>query len=95
LSLRALLFGEAQGRVVVSTPDPAAVQQFALRHGVPFHRIGTVGAPGGDVVFTVGPSSWRTPIGRLTTAYHDAIPRLMSKVAISTDEAVLVLSGDV
>ena len=93
LSRRALLFGEAQGRIVVSTPDPAAVRQFAVRQGVPFHRIGTIGAPGGEVVLTVGADRWRAPIERFSTAYHEAIPRLMSKVAISTDEAVLAPSG--
>src|SRR5512132_1836343 len=44
LPRRALLFGEAQGRVVVSTPDAAAVLAIASRHGVPARAIGEVTA---------------------------------------------------
>ena len=94
LPLRALLFGEAQGRVVVSTPDPLAVVQLAAAHGVPGRAIGIVGESNGDVVIQVGASAWRTPVEQLAESYHEAIPRLMAKVAISTDEAALVASGD-
>src|SRR3970040_2490277 len=54
LQLRALFFGEAHGRVIVSTPDPAAVLAIAGRHGVPGAEIGTVGGVDGSLVFTVG-----------------------------------------
>ena len=91
---RALLFGEAQGRVVVSTPDPAAVLAIAGRHGVPAQEIGTVGEPGGSLVISVAKERYETPIGRLMVAYHGAIPAMMSKVATSTDEAA-ELAGSV
>jgi phosphoribosylformylglycinamidine synthase len=94
LPLRALLFGEAQGRAVVSTPDAASVLQIASEHGVPAWQVGTVGSAGGDAVLTVGRGQWRAPIARLATAFHDAIPRLMTQVAAATDEAVLAASGD-
>jgi phosphoribosylformylglycinamidine synthase len=94
LSVRALLFGEAQGRVVVSTPDPAAVLHFAQKHGVPARQVGTVGPRGGEFIVAVGASQWRTPIARLAEAFHEAIPRLMTRVAISTDEAALAVPGD-
>lgn len=86
LPLRALLFGEAQGRVVVSTPDPAAVLAIALRHGVPATEIGTVGDAGGTLVVTVGTRRFESPVSRLVAAYHGAIPAMMSKVATATDE---------
>ncbi|MGQ0647125.1 MAG: phosphoribosylformylglycinamidine synthase subunit PurL [Gemmatimonadaceae bacterium] len=94
LRLRALLFGEAQGRAIVSTSEPASVLATASRHGVPAWQIGTVGAVGGDYVLTVGMTQWRTPMARLAAAYHEAIPRLMTKVAIATDEVALATSGD-
>jgi len=86
LPMRALSFGEAQGRVVVSTPDPAAVLAIAGRHGVPAAEIGRVGEVGGSLVVTVGKQRFETPVARLAAAYHGAVPAMMSKVAISTDE---------
>ena len=90
LPIRALLFGEAQGRVVVSTPDPAAVLAIASRHGVPAAEIGKVGEAGGTLEVTVGTQRFESPISRLVPVYHGAIPVMMSKVATATDET----SGD-
>ena len=87
LSLRPLLFGEAQGRVIVSTPDPAAVLAIAGRHGVPAHEIGKVGETGSPMVITVGAYRYQSSVSQLAAAYHFAIPAMMSKVATSTDEA--------
>lgn len=87
LTTRTLLFGEAQGRVIVSTPDPAAVLAIAARHGVPANEIGKVGEVGGPLVITVGMQRFESPVSRLSAAYHGAIPAMMSKVATSTDEA--------
>jgi phosphoribosylformylglycinamidine synthase len=86
LPQRALLFGEAQGRVIVSTPDPAAVLAIARRHGVPATEIGKVGASGAPLVITIGSQQFQSPVSRLAAAYHGAIPAMMSKVAIATDE---------
>ena len=77
------LFGEAQGRVIVSTPDPAAVLAIARRHGVPAAEIGKVGELGGSLVITIGMQRHETPVARLMAAYHGAIPAMMSKVATS------------
>ncbi|HEX6316021.1 MAG TPA: phosphoribosylformylglycinamidine synthase subunit PurL, partial [Gemmatimonadaceae bacterium] len=85
LPLRALLFGEAQGRVIVSTPDPAAVLAIASRHGVPAAEIGTVGEAGDRFVLTVGEQRFESSVGRLAVAYHGAIPALMAKVATADD----------
>jgi phosphoribosylformylglycinamidine synthase len=93
LPLRVLLFGEAQGRAIVSTPDPAAVLAIAARHGVPGVEIGTVGEIGGSVVVTVGKQRFESPVSRLAAAYHGAVPAMMSKVATATDEDEPALAG--
>jgi phosphoribosylformylglycinamidine synthase II len=87
LPLRALLFGEAQGRIVVSSPDPAAVLAIAARHGVPAAEIGTVGEANGSLAVIVGGNRFQSPVSRLAAAYHGAIPALMSRVATASDEA--------
>jgi phosphoribosylformylglycinamidine synthase len=84
---RALLFGEAQGRVIVSTPDPAAVLAIASRHGVPAAEIGTVGEAGGSFVIAVGQDRFETSVASLMVAYHGSLPAMMAKVATATDEA--------
>lgn len=93
LPLRALLFGEAQGRVVVSTPDPAAVIAIAGRHGVPAAQIGTVGARDGVLAMTVRDRVIERSCERLAAAYHGAIPAMMSKVALSSDDDEALLAG--
>jgi phosphoribosylformylglycinamidine synthase len=79
LPLRALLFGEAQGRVVVGTADPARVLEIAARHGVPAARIGTVRASSGELAIAVGGRRIVAPLDRLASAYHDAIPAIMRR----------------
>ena len=87
LPLRALLFGEAQGRVVVSTPDPDRVRAVAKQHGVPARRIGTVRATARALDMRVGSLSFSAPLARLAAAYHDAIPNIMSR---ATGEAAVL-----
>ena len=84
LPLRALLFGEAQGRVVVSTPDPDRVRAVAKQHGVPARRIGTVRATARALDMRVGSLSFSAPLARLAAAYHDAIPNIMSRATGET-----------
>ncbi|MEJ7809227.1 MAG: phosphoribosylformylglycinamidine synthase subunit PurL [Gemmatimonadaceae bacterium] len=81
LPLRALLFGEAQARVVMSTPQPQAVVTACARHGVPARAIGRVSATSRELSINVGRSRWRAPLERLASAYHNAIPRLMARGA--------------
>jgi phosphoribosylformylglycinamidine synthase len=88
LPLRALLFGEAQGRVVVSTPDAAAVLGIASRAGVPAAVIGTVRAGSGLLDVRVGPRRFRGSVGSLAEAYHEAIPRIMQRTASAQDVAL-------
>ncbi|WP_396201413.1 phosphoribosylformylglycinamidine synthase subunit PurL [Gemmatimonas sp.] len=74
---RALLFGEAHGRVVVSTANSAAVLQIAQRHGVPARVIGTVTTADGGAHFTISDDTFSAPMGWLAKAFHEAIPLAM------------------
>jgi len=88
LPLRALLFGEAQGRVIVSTPDALEVLAIARRYGVPASTIGTVHATSGSLDITVGERQLRMPVARLADVYHEAIPRIMQRSASAQDVAL-------
>jgi phosphoribosylformylglycinamidine synthase len=88
LPLRALLFGEAQGRVIVSTPDALNVLTIARRHGVPATTIGTVHAASGSLDITIGDRELHFPVARLAEAYHEAIPRIMQRSASAQDVAL-------
>jgi phosphoribosylformylglycinamidine synthase len=88
LPLRALLFGEAQGRVVVSSPDPGAVLAIAARHGVKASTIGTVDGTARWLQITVGPRRIRASVRRMADAYHEAIPRIMQRTASAQDVAL-------
>jgi phosphoribosylformylglycinamidine synthase len=87
LPLRALLFGEAQGRIVVGTASPELVLDVAARHGVPAARIGTVRAGSRSLAIAVGERSIVAPLAQLARAYHDAIPAIMT--AAPAEAAVL------
>ncbi len=82
LPRRALLFGEAQGRVVVSTADPARVLAVAQAHGVPARRIGTVGKAGDPLTFNLGEGRHVAALDDLAAAFHDTISSIMSAGAL-------------
>ncbi len=88
LPLRALLFGEAQGRVVVSTPDAPAVLAIAHRQGVKATMIGAVRAASGSLDLTIGARRLRGSVAQLAEAYHEAIPRIMQRTASAQDVAL-------
>ena len=88
LPLRALLFGEAQSRVIVSTPDALTVLAIAARHGVKATTIGTVHADSGDLSITIGSRHLRASVAQLADAYHEAIPRIMQRSASAQDVAL-------
>ena len=75
----AVLFGEAQGRIVVScSPDKTdEVLSVAGRHAVPARKIGTVGGPTDDFGIVVRGGSVSTPLGEMATAYFDSLANLM------------------
>ncbi len=82
-----LLFGEAQGRVVVSCAGAVLdrVLAVAAEHGVPARRVGTVGQAGGEVAIEAGERSIRAPVGTLLETYRGAIPGVMEAPTSSGD----------
>jgi phosphoribosylformylglycinamidine (FGAM) synthase-like enzyme len=86
LPLRALLFGEAQGRVLVSTSNATAVIDTAKRHGVPARKIGTVN-DGASLRIRADGRVIEAALSELIDAYHEAIPRRMSKSASAVEVA--------
>jgi phosphoribosylformylglycinamidine synthase subunit PurL len=94
LPLRALLFGEAQGRVVISTSHAAAILAIASAQGVPAREIGTVRSASAGLVITVGARTIRAHSPRLSEAFHEAIPRAMKRaVAAMADDGVAAAGG--
>jgi phosphoribosylformylglycinamidine synthase subunit PurL len=89
LATAPLLFGEAQGRIVVScVPESAAeVVAEATRGGVPAKVIGRVGARGGR--FQLRASSGVAidlPVASLHEVWSTAIPRLMERAAADQEQ---------
>jgi phosphoribosylformylglycinamidine synthase len=90
LPLRALLFGEAQGRVVVSTTNTDAVIAVATAHGVPARVIGQVTPAPTGFRITGGARELRADVSILSMSFHDALPAAMRRApadAITTDPA--------
>ena len=90
LPLRALLFGEAQGRIVLTTRDPAAIISLAAARGVSVHRIGVVRTTSDTLALRVGTRTITAPLDRLVAAWHDAIPSAMSTMAAPAAEPALM-----
>jgi phosphoribosylformylglycinamidine synthase len=76
---RAILFGETQGRIVVSSTAPDRVMEIAARRGVPCAQIGRVRRHSDMLEITLPTSSLRAPLTRLRAVYHDTIPAIMSR----------------
>jgi phosphoribosylformylglycinamidine synthase len=78
-SNRAVLFGEAQGRVVVSTPDPSALREIALRHGVATSAIGTVTSADDPLEIVARNVRLTASLPWLDRLYYETIPSIMAK----------------
>ena len=78
LRLDALLFGETQNRVVITTHPLHAVKvvERAKRLGVPARQIGYVGSDELTIKTGVGESSW--PVSALHEAWWNALARAMA-----------------
>jgi phosphoribosylformylglycinamidine synthase II len=87
LPRRALLFGEAQGRVLVSSSNTRGLLEAAQRHGVPARKIGRVFADSGTLRIRIGDDVIDAPLELLADAYHEAIPRRMSRSPAAVDAA--------
>jgi phosphoribosylformylglycinamidine synthase len=79
LPARALLFGEAQARVVVSTAMPDTVLAIAKKHGVPARVIGRVTAAGAPLQISTSTVRLDAPLAELDEAYHESIRSIMSQ----------------
>jgi phosphoribosylformylglycinamidine synthase len=77
LPLRALLFGEAQSRAVVTTQHADAVLDVARKYLVPARVIGTVRAASDGITMRTGTRDVLTSTDACARAYHDAIPARM------------------
>jgi phosphoribosylformylglycinamidine synthase len=75
--VRAVLFGEAQARIIVSTPDPAALREIALRHGVSSTIIGEVRSADEPLEITIGNRRLSAPLPWLDQLYFETIPSIM------------------
>jgi phosphoribosylformylglycinamidine synthase len=93
LPLRALLFGEAQGRVIVSTDRPNDVERVAQSHGVSARVIGRVTEDGAPLSIRVGAREFSGNTRSLAEAFHEAIPRLMSRVATAAESPDTALAS--
>src|SRR5688500_145774 len=78
LANRTLLFGETQGRFVVSSSDPARVEAIARTAGIPCTRIGTVRLTSQSLAISLGDGILRADRAMMRHAYHRAIPEIMS-----------------
>jgi phosphoribosylformylglycinamidine synthase len=89
VSPTALLFGEDQGRAVVTVApaDANALLALAATHGVSAAVVGAVGERGGTARFAVMGRTVERPIGRLYTIYEQAIPRRMRAGALAAAQA--------
>ena len=88
---RALLFGEAQGRVVVSAAHADAVLRLAKAQGVPAKVIGAVVAAADGLQISIGARALSISVARISSAYHEALPRAMARSvaeSVSRDPAL-------
>ena len=88
---RALLFGEAQGRVVGSTAHADAVLRLAKAQGVPAKVIGAVVAAADGLQISIGARALSISVARISSAYHEALPRAMARSvaeSVSRDPAL-------
>jgi Phosphoribosylformylglycinamidine (FGAM) synthase, synthetase domain len=79
IPLRALLFGEAQGRVIVSSNAPAKVLEVARTHGVEAQALGKVLGPNDSLTIETENGALSISLKEMISAYHEAIPKLMSR----------------
>jgi phosphoribosylformylglycinamidine synthase len=84
LPTRALLFGEAQARAIVTTTMPDTLLGLARKHGVPARVIGQVGTGAEPLQIKTAAGTISVDLARLDDAYHEAIPKIMNQSALTT-----------
>ncbi|MEO8194146.1 MAG: phosphoribosylformylglycinamidine synthase subunit PurL [Gemmatimonadales bacterium] len=85
ISTRAAFFGETQGRFVISSSAPEVIEAIARKCGVPVHRIGIVTTPERGLIMRAGESVIEADIASLSSAWHEAIPAIMSAPALAAE----------
>jgi phosphoribosylformylglycinamidine synthase len=85
LSARSVFFSETQGRYVLSSPDPAAVERIMQRHGVPVMRVGVVTPRSSGFPDSFNDQMIESDIDSLSSAWHNAIPSIMSAPAVAAE----------
>ncbi len=90
LPARAVLFGETQGRVIVSTSagNADAVLEIAKQHGVPARQIGTVRDESEGISIQIRGQTVAHSVERLANVYHTTLPSIMngSAQAVATEQ---------
>ncbi|MEX2110103.1 MAG: phosphoribosylformylglycinamidine synthase subunit PurL [Gemmatimonadaceae bacterium] len=76
---RALLFGETQGRFVISSSVPDRVLAIAREAGISCTHIGTVRSGSPTLTISLADGVLRAPRAMLRRAYHQTIPGIMSR----------------
>ncbi len=87
---RAVLFGETQGRFIVSSPAPERVEAIARKAGISCTRLGTVRRSSETLTIALADGVVRAPRAMMRRAYHQTIPEIMSRTpqhAALTDSA--------
>jgi phosphoribosylformylglycinamidine synthase len=79
LANREILYGESQGRIVMSSSSPERVLEIVAKAGVACARIGTVVADSDALTIKLPKGSLRSPLLRLRRAYHETIPGIMAR----------------
>jgi phosphoribosylformylglycinamidine synthase II len=79
LADRAILFGESQGRIVVSSSSPERVIEIAAKAGVPCAQIGQVLRASDALTIKLPKRTIRNPVARLRRAYRETIPSIMAR----------------
>jgi phosphoribosylformylglycinamidine synthase II len=89
IAARAILFGEAQGRVVISTPDPAALREIALRYGITSTIIGQVASADDPLDIRLGDRRLTASLPWLDRLYYETIPEIMTKSTAAVVSAAI------
>ena len=89
---REVLFGETQGRFIVSSPAPERVEAIAREAGLPCARIGVVRAASPTLDIRVGDGLIRAERAMMRRVYHGSIPSIMSRTpqhAAATEDSTV------
>jgi phosphoribosylformylglycinamidine synthase II len=91
LPQRALLFGEAQGRIVLSTDKLPQLLAVLQKHKVPVNVIGSTTPAAVGLVITGAGTGLRVPLEQVSEAWHGALERAMSQ---SIDSSLATARGE-